>query len=104
MRFGADAHARLGQQQLEPADVLRAGRVRGALEERSEPLATAHVISLSPCRELARIHVLDHALAQRLVEPVVLANASLVEVDTSNFRKALKLSMKPFSHGLPRAM
>ncbi|WLA85749.1 hypothetical protein QNJ99_16915 [Bradyrhizobium elkanii] len=39
----ADARAHLGQVQLETADVLKCGRVWGALEKRSEPLATADV-------------------------------------------------------------
>jgi hypothetical protein len=37
---------------------------------------------------LARIHVLDHALAKGLVERVDMTNASLAEVVTSIFRKA----------------
>ena len=61
----ADAHARLGQVQLEQADVLRCGGVRGALQERSEPLAAVDVALLRVRTELARVHVLDHALAQR---------------------------------------
>ncbi len=61
----ADAQAGLGQVQLEPADVLGCGRVRGPLQKRSEPLAAADVASLRARTELARVHVLDHALAQR---------------------------------------
>ena len=61
----ADTHAGLGQLQLEPADILRCGRVRRAPQERDEPLAAAEVASLRARTELARVHVLDHALAQR---------------------------------------
>ena len=61
----ADAHANLGQVQLEAADVLECGRVGGPLHKRREPLAAADMASLRARTELARIHVLDHALAQR---------------------------------------
>src|SRR5450631_416374 len=61
----ADARARLGKMQLEPADVLRRGRVRGPLEKRSKPLAIVNMAPLRPRAELACIHVFDHALAQR---------------------------------------
>ena len=61
----ADAHASLGQVQLEAADVLECGRVGGPLHKRREPLAAADMASLRARTELARIHVLDHALAQR---------------------------------------
>jgi len=60
---GANAHADLGQVQLEPADILKGSRVRGPLEKCSEPLAAAEVTSLRAGTELARVHVLDHALA-----------------------------------------
>ena len=62
---GADAHAGLGQVQLEAADVLNGGRIGRSLEKRSEPLAAADMASLRARTELARVHVLDHALAQR---------------------------------------
>src|SRR4030088_2840716 len=61
----ADAHARLGKVQLEKADILKCSRVRGPLQERSEPLAAADMTPLRARTELARVHVLDHALAQR---------------------------------------
>src|ERR1700692_4462387 len=61
----ADARARLGKMQLKPADILRRGRVRRTLEKRSEPLAAVNVAPLRPRAELACVHVLDHALAQR---------------------------------------
>src|SRR4029077_5264638 len=61
----ADARARLGKMQLKPADILRRGRVRGPLEKCSEPLAAVNMAPLRPRTELACIHVLDHALAQR---------------------------------------
>src|SRR6202048_2043557 len=61
----ADARARLGNMQLKPADILRRGRVRGPLEKRSKPLAAVNMAPLRPRAELACVHVLDHALAQR---------------------------------------
>src|ERR1017187_3762622 len=61
----ADARARLGKMQLKPADVLRRGGVGRPLEKRGEPLAAADVAPLCARTELARVHVLDHALAQR---------------------------------------
>jgi hypothetical protein len=61
----ADAHAGLGEVQLEAADVLGRGRVGGPLHKRREPHATADVASLRARTQLACIHVLDHALAQR---------------------------------------
>jgi hypothetical protein len=50
---------------LEAADVLKGGRIRGALQKRSKPRAAADVAPLRARRELARVHVLDHAMAQR---------------------------------------
>ena len=72
----ADAHARLGQVQLEQADVLERGRLRGPLQKRSKSLAAADVTPLRPAQSLrafmspafatpSRGQALDHALAQR---------------------------------------
>src|SRR6266568_5594495 len=61
----ADARARLRQMQLEPADILRRSRLGRSLQKCSELLAAANVASLRARTELARVHVLDHALAQR---------------------------------------
>src|SRR5712671_4612398 len=61
----ADARPGLGQVQLEQADLVRRGRVGRALQVRGKPLAAADVASLRVRVELARAHVLDHALAQR---------------------------------------
>src|ERR1700682_1181410 len=61
----ADARARLGKMQLEPADILRRGGVGRPLEKRGEPLAAAHLAPLRSRTELARIHVFDHTLTQR---------------------------------------
>src|SRR5437899_7945758 len=61
----ADAHAGLGQVQLEPADILRRRRVRGAIEKRSKPLAAVNMAPLRARTELPRVHVLDHAMTQR---------------------------------------
>src|SRR5450830_574110 len=60
----ADAHTRLSQVQLEPADILGHSRIERPLEKRSKPPATADVALLRSRTELARVHVLDHALAQ----------------------------------------
>src|SRR5208337_1615012 len=61
----ADADIGLGQVQLEVADVLKCSRVRRPLEKRSETLAAVNVAALRARTELARVHVLDHPLAQR---------------------------------------
>src|SRR6516162_4991709 len=61
----ADAHARLGQVQLEAANVIGRGRVRRPLQKCSQPLAAVDVAPLRVRTKLARIHVIDHALAQR---------------------------------------
>src|SRR5205823_2446955 len=61
----ADAHAGLSQVQLEPADVLARGRIKRSLQKCSEPLAAGDVAALRVRTKLARVHVLDHALAQR---------------------------------------
>src|SRR4249919_1453868 len=61
----ADAHARLGQVQLEQADVFKGGRVRGPLQKSSEPLAAVDMASLRVRTKLARVHVLNHAPPQR---------------------------------------
>src|SRR5258708_24192802 len=61
----ADARARFRKMQLEPADILRRSRVGRSLEKRSEPLAAVNVAPLRAYTELACVHVLDHALAQR---------------------------------------
>src|SRR5260370_565972 len=61
----ADARAALGKVQLEPANVLRCRRVRRSLQKCSELLAAADMAPLRAGTELARIHVLDHALTQR---------------------------------------
>src|SRR6202045_4700003 len=60
-----DAYAGLGQVQLKAADVIRGGRVRRSLQKCSETLAARDVASLRVRTELARVHVLDHALTQR---------------------------------------
>src|SRR5208337_3972550 len=62
---GADAHAALGQVQLEPADVLERGRLGRSLQKRRKPLAAADVAPLRARAQLARIHVFDHTLTQR---------------------------------------
>lgn len=61
----ANAYTSLGQVQLEAADVIGRGRLGRPLEKCGEPLATADVAPLRARAELARVHILDHALAQR---------------------------------------
>src|ERR1700674_998115 len=51
--------------QLEPADGLRCSRVRRPLQKRGEPLATVNVTPLRRRTQLASVHILNHALAQR---------------------------------------
>src|ERR1700688_2229288 len=61
----ADAHARLGQVQLETTNVIRCGHIGRTLQKCSETPAAVDVTSLRVCTEFARVHVLYHALAQR---------------------------------------
>jgi hypothetical protein len=62
---GANAHAGLGQVQLEPADILKGRRIGGSLEKGREPLAAEDMASLCSRAQLARLHILDHTLTQR---------------------------------------
>src|SRR5271170_2999922 len=57
-----DAQTTLDQVQLEQANIIRRGCRRRALQIRREPLAALDVASLRCRSELARGHVLDHAL------------------------------------------
>src|SRR5437870_8798560 len=61
----ANDHVRLSQLQLEAADILKGGGIRGSLQKRRKPLAAEDVAPLRSCAELARIHVFDHTLTQR---------------------------------------
>jgi hypothetical protein len=61
----ANAHADLGQVQLEPADILARRGVGGAIEKRRKPFAAVNVAPLRARTELPRVHVLDHAMTQR---------------------------------------
>src|SRR5438034_10586825 len=51
--------------ELKQADVLTRGGLRRALKKCSKPLAAGDVAPLRVRTKLARVHVLDHALAQR---------------------------------------
>src|SRR5216684_6010891 len=53
------------QLQLKLADILGRSRFGGPLEKRREPLAAADMAPLRAGTQLARVHVLDHALTQR---------------------------------------
>jgi hypothetical protein len=61
----ANAHAGLGEVQLEPADILRRRRIGRAIEKRRKPLAAVNVAPLRARTELPCVHVLDHAMTQR---------------------------------------
>src|SRR6266851_3282879 len=61
----ADAHAGLGQVQLEAADILRRRRIGRAIEKRGKPLAAVNVAPLRARTEFPRVHVFDHAMTQR---------------------------------------
>jgi hypothetical protein len=61
----ADADATLGQMPLETADVGGGRRLGRALQERGKPLAAIEMAALAMPAPLARVHILDHALAQR---------------------------------------
>src|SRR5262249_50193078 len=60
-----DAVAGFDQVQLEAAHVISGGRVGGALQIRRKQLAAVYVAALRMVPEVARGHVLDHALTQR---------------------------------------
>src|SRR6185369_8246644 len=83
----ADAQPPLGQVQLEPAQVVRGGGVGRALQECGEPLAGAYVALLCERVELARAHVLDHALAQR-ADSIGTHSELLSEVDNTSILRA----------------
>jgi hypothetical protein len=59
----ADADAALGQMQLETSDVVGRRRLGRALQERGEPRAAMEMAALAMPAPLARVHILDHALA-----------------------------------------
>src|SRR6266478_2192761 len=63
---GTDAQAGLGQVQLKLADILGRSRFGGPPEKRREPLAAADMAPLRAGTELARVHVLDHALTRQI--------------------------------------
>src|SRR5436190_444211 len=60
----ADAEPVLDKEQLKPTNIVGGGRFRRAPQERGEPDTAVDVASLRMPTELARSHVLDHALAQ----------------------------------------
>ena len=64
----------LDQMQLEAAHIVRSRRVRRALEKGGEALASADMAPLRAFAELAGVHVLDHALAQRAYRICVIGN------------------------------
>ena len=59
-----DLHSALGQLQLEPANVIHGSGLRRALEEGGEPLAAPDATFLRLQVQLARRHVIDHALTK----------------------------------------
>src|SRR6266436_4292706 len=61
----ADAHAGLGQVQLEPTYILSRRGVGRPIEKCSKPLAAVNVAPLRARTKLPRLHVLDHAMTQR---------------------------------------
>src|SRR6202045_2830464 len=61
----ANAHAGLGEVQLEPADILRRRGIGRAIEKRRKPLAAVNVAPLRARTELPCVHVLDRAMTQR---------------------------------------
>jgi hypothetical protein len=79
----ADARPALHQVQLEAADVIGGGGVRGALQERGEPLAA---VEWGPSWRA----FMSSTMRWRngLIVRLVIETASLVEVDTSIFGKA----------------
>jgi hypothetical protein len=67
--------------QLEPANISRVavsgGCIRGSLQKCSKSLAGADVTSLRARAELARVHIFDHTLTQRVIALVVIGNSCL---------------------------
>src|SRR5262249_41908643 len=59
-----DARADLGKMQLKLADVLARCRLRRSLEKRGKSPAACDMAPLRFRAEFARVHVVDHALAQ----------------------------------------
>ena len=60
----ADAQSCVDQVQLEQPDIVGCGRIGRALQVCGKPLAAADVTLLRMRSELARAHILDHALAK----------------------------------------
>jgi hypothetical protein len=90
----ADARPALHQVQLEAADVIGAGGVRRALQERGEPPAAVDVASLRRGPSWRAFMSSVMLWRNGLIERVVMADASLVEVVTSIFRKAFPASLR----------
>jgi hypothetical protein len=65
------------QMQLKAPDIVKRSCIRRSLEKRGKPLAGANVASLRTRAQLARVHVFDHALAQRGDTSVVISNSRL---------------------------
>jgi hypothetical protein len=61
----ADAHPHPGQVQLELPKILACSRLRRSLQKRRRPLAAVDMAPLRMRAPLARVHVVDHAPAQR---------------------------------------
>src|SRR5271165_5044557 len=61
----ADAGAALDQMQLERAHIVGRGGIGRALQISRKPLAAVNMAALRMRVELARNHILDHALTQR---------------------------------------
>jgi len=73
----AYAHACVGQMQLKAPDIVKRSCIRRSLEKRGKPLAGANVASLRTRAQLARVHVFDHTLTQRVIASVVISNSCL---------------------------
>ena len=80
-------HCALGQVQLEPPDVVGSSGLGWSLQEGREPLAGTDMALLRGRAELARAHVLDHALAQR-ADGIGTHGELLSEVDNTSILRA----------------
>src|SRR3982074_1114675 len=97
--------------QLKSARLVGRCRIWRAFEPGGEPLATVNVAALRVRVELARSHVLDHALTQRTdSSSVAHGNSILSEVDNTSIsgrgsqtRHGCPLSQLPASRLLPTA-
>src|SRR5262245_33466237 len=82
-----DGHSALSQVQLEPPDVVGGSGLGRSLQECREPLAGTDMALLRGRAELARAHVLQHALTER-ADGIGTHGRLLSEVDNTSILRA----------------